>query len=62
MLESGQTHEVATNGNGNGNGNGTDAVQTLPKPAMLDEGLPVVSANGNGFPVAEKLPEHHRRF
>ena len=24
--------------------------------------MPVVSTNGNGFPVAEKLPEHHRRF
>src|SRR5690349_25019359 len=50
------TGKVATNGNGNG------AVKTLPKPASLDDQLPVVSANGNGFPVAEKLPEHHRRL
>src|SRR3954466_1907587 len=37
-------------------------VKPLPKPARLDDALPVVSTNGNGFPVAEKLPEHHRRF
>src|SRR3954463_10470848 len=56
MLDSGQ--ETVVSGNGNGNG----AVRTLPKPAHLDDALPVVSTNGNGFPVAEKLPEHHRRF
>src|SRR4051812_42686310 len=50
--------ETVVSGNGNGNG----AVRTLPKPAHLDDALPVVSTNGNGFPVAEKLPEHHRRF
>src|SRR4051794_40089655 len=50
MLDSDQ--KVASNG----------GVKTLPKPASLDDSLPVVSANGNGFPVAEKLPEHHRRF
>src|SRR4051794_33523035 len=50
MLDSDQ--QVASNG----------GVKTLPKPARLDDGLPVISANGNGFPVAEKLPEHHRRF
>ena len=44
------------------NANGTGAVGTLLKPARLDEELPVVSTNGNGFPAAEKLPEHHRRF
>jgi poly-beta-1,6-N-acetyl-D-glucosamine synthase len=38
------------------------AVGTLPRPAKLDESLPVVSTNGNDFPVAEKLPDHHRRF
>ena len=37
-------------------------VGTLLRPAQLDEDLPVVAANGDGFPVAEKLPEHHRRF
>ena len=37
-------------------------VGTLPKPAKLNDELPVVSANGNGFPVAEKLPEDHHRF
>ena len=52
---------IADQGNGTcANGNG--AVRTLPKPARLDDALPVVSANGNGFPVAEKLPEDHRRF
>src|SRR4051812_38429271 len=56
MLDSDQ--KVASNGNGHGNG----GVGTLPKPAQLDAALPVVSANGNGFPVAEKLPDHHRRF
>src|SRR3954449_7483183 len=50
MLDSDQ--KVASNG----------GVKTLPKPASLDDSLPVVSANGNGFPVAEKLPDHHRRF
>src|SRR6266536_1348229 len=38
-----------------------DSPAGLP-PARLDDALPVTSANGNGFPVAEKLPEHHRRF
>src|SRR5690348_1667017 len=57
------TGTVASSGKvANGNGNGNGAVTTLPKPATLDDHLPVVSANGNGFPVAEKLPEHHRRF
>jgi poly-beta-1,6-N-acetyl-D-glucosamine synthase len=56
MLDSGQ--ETVVSGNGNGNG----AVRTPPKPAHLNEALPVVSANGNGFPVAEKLPDHNRRF
>src|SRR5882757_2660467 len=39
-------------------------VRTKPRPALpeLDPELPVVSTNGNGFPVAEKLPDHHRRF
>src|SRR5690348_3226062 len=37
-------------------------VGTLLRPAQLDEELPVVSANGHDFPVAEKLPEHHRRL
>src|SRR3954453_7702269 len=37
-------------------------VGTLPKPTQLNDELPVVSTNGNGFPVAEKLPDHHRRF
>ena len=46
MLDSDQ--KVASNG----------GVKTLPKPASLDDSLPVVSANGNGFPVAEKLPDH----
>src|SRR3954465_4791538 len=50
MLDSDQ--KVASNG----------GVKTLPKPASLDDSLPVVSANGNGFPVAEKLPDHNRRF
>src|SRR3954453_20441777 len=58
MLDSGQETVASTNGNGHGNG----GVGTLPKPAQLDAALPVVSANGNGFPVAEKLPDHHRRF
>ncbi len=49
---------VASDGNGDRNG----AVGTLPKPTHLDDALPVISANGNGFPVAEKLPDHHRRF
>ena len=54
--------KVATGGNGQVATNGNGGVKTLPKPAKLDEQLPVLSANGNGFPVAEKLPEHHRRF
>ena len=54
--------KVATGGNGQVAANGNGGVKTLPKPAKLDEQLPVVSTNGNGFPVAEKLPEHHRRF
>jgi biofilm PGA synthesis N-glycosyltransferase PgaC len=29
---------------------------------LLDPELPVVSTNGNAFPVAKKLPEDHRRF
>jgi poly-beta-1,6-N-acetyl-D-glucosamine synthase len=39
-------------------------VRTKPEPALpeLNPELPVVSTNGNGFPVAEKLPDHHRRF
>src|SRR3954453_23637024 len=56
MLDSGQ--ETVVSGNGNGNG----AVRTLPRPAHLDDALPVVSTNGNGFPVAESLPDHNRRF
>ena len=35
---------------------------TLEPPEQLDEELPVVSTNGNGFPVAGKLPSDHRRF
>ena len=35
---------------------------TLEPPEQLDEELPVVPANENDFPVAEKLPEHHRRL
>ena len=54
--------KVATGGNGQVATNGNGGVKTLPKPAKLNEQLPVTSANGNGFPVAEKLPEHHRRF
>ena len=54
--------KVATGGNGQVATNGNGGVKTLPKPAKLDEQLPVVSTNGNGFPVAAKLPEHHRRF
>ncbi len=53
-VAAGEDGQVATNGNG--------GVKTLPKPTTLDEQLPVVSANGNGFPVAEKLPEDRRRF
>ena len=53
-VATGRDGQVATNGNG--------GVKTLPKPAKLNEQLPVVSTNGNGFPVAEKLPEDHRRF
>jgi biofilm PGA synthesis N-glycosyltransferase PgaC len=34
----------------------------LEPPERLDEELPVVTANGDGFPVAEKLPEHYRRL
>ncbi len=34
----------------------------LEPPKQLDEELPVVSANGNDFPVAEKLPEQYGRF
>jgi biofilm PGA synthesis N-glycosyltransferase PgaC len=39
-------------------------VRTKQEPALpeLNPELPVVSTNGNGFPVAEKLPDHHRRF
>ncbi len=64
MLDPGQTHDeiATTNGNGTVASNGNGAVRTLPKPAHLDDALPVVSANGNGFPVAEKLPSDHRRF
>src|SRR4029077_6312357 len=43
-------------------GQAPQGVGTLPAPAKLNDELPVVSANGNGFPVAEKLPDHHRRF
>jgi biofilm PGA synthesis N-glycosyltransferase PgaC len=35
---------------------------TISPPPTLDPELPVVSTNGNDFPVAEKLPEDHRRF
>jgi biofilm PGA synthesis N-glycosyltransferase PgaC len=35
---------------------------TIAPPPTLNPDLPVVSTNGNDFPVAEKLPEHHRRF
>jgi biofilm PGA synthesis N-glycosyltransferase PgaC len=35
---------------------------TIAPPPTLDPELPVVSKNGNEFPVAEKLPDHHRRF
>ena len=61
-LASNGNGKVATGGNGQVATNGNGGVKTLPKPAKLDEQLPVLSANGNGFPVAEKLPEHHRRF
>ena len=68
MLDSASTEardEIATtNGNGSaasGNGNGNGAVRTLPKPTHLDDALPVISTNGNGFPIAEKLPGDHRR-
>src|SRR5512138_1086114 len=54
-------HRNGHHANGNGDGNG-HAVKTLPRPARLNEDLPVVSANGNAFPIAEKLPEHRRRF
>jgi biofilm PGA synthesis N-glycosyltransferase PgaC len=40
----------------------SDQPGTLPKPPQLDDDLPVVAANGTGFPVAEKLPEQHRRL
>src|SRR5262249_6347659 len=53
---------VPTNGDGNVATNGDGAVRTLPRPAKLDDALPVVSRNGDDFPVAEKLPEHHSRF
>src|SRR3954453_16761888 len=56
MLDSGQ--ETVVSGNGNGDG----AVGTLPKPTDLDDARPVVSTNGTGFPVPEKLPEHTHRF
>jgi biofilm PGA synthesis N-glycosyltransferase PgaC len=49
MLDRGQDQALA-------------GVRRLPEPAHLDDALPVVSTNGNGFPVAEKLPDHHRRF
>ncbi len=69
MFGTGQK-AVASNGNGkvaageDGHAatNGDGGVKTLPKPATLNEQLPVVSTNGNGFPVAEKLPEDRRRF
>ncbi len=35
---------------------------TISPPPTLDPELPVVSTNGDRFPVAEKLPDHHRRF
>ncbi len=35
---------------------------TISPPPTLDPQLPVVSTNGHKFPVAEKLPDHHRRF
>ncbi len=35
---------------------------TVSPPPTLDPELPVVSTNGERFPVAEKLPDHHRRF
>src|SRR6266576_2648219 len=43
-------------------GQAPQGARTLRKPAKLNDELPVVSANGNGFPVAEKLPEDRRRF
>ena len=58
MLHPQDTRDTTAAENGEGNG----AVKTLPKPAHLDENLPVVSANGTAFPVAAKLPDHHRRF
>ncbi|HKH22870.1 MAG TPA: glycosyltransferase, partial [Solirubrobacterales bacterium] len=39
-----------------------DVRTEVKAPPKLDAELPVVSANGNGFPHAEKLPEHHSRF
>jgi biofilm PGA synthesis N-glycosyltransferase PgaC len=35
---------------------------TISPPPTLDPELPVVSTKGNDFPVAEKLPDHNRRF
>ncbi len=35
---------------------------TISPPPTLDPELPVISTNGERFPVAEKLPDHHRRF
>src|SRR6478672_545581 len=32
------------------------------QPPRLDPELPVVAANGDGFPHPRKLPEHHTRF
>jgi biofilm PGA synthesis N-glycosyltransferase PgaC len=64
MLDPGLTHDesATTNGSGTVASNGDGAVRTRPKLAHLDDALPVVSANGNGFPVAGKLPSDRRRF